>query len=98
MKDAETHATELAQHFGQGESVLGTEKLVRYSLVAGERALAAYAWEDAHAYFQRGLAGRGIAPDDTLPAPLARRAESAPLPIEHQFTTPSDGFVSLVGR
>ena len=38
----------------------GTEKLAKYSLLAGERALAAYAWEEARSHFQRGLAARGI--------------------------------------
>ena len=28
------------------QTVTGTEKLMRYSSVAGERALSAYAWED----------------------------------------------------
>ena len=36
---AETHAAELAHHFAEAEAVLGTEKLVRYSLLAGERVL-----------------------------------------------------------
>ena len=48
--------------------------LVRYSLMAGERALAAYAWEEAHAHFQRGLNARGIALTGTDPAPNAEAA------------------------
>ena len=35
--DAEAHAAELAYHFAQAEPVLGPEKLVSYSLLAGER-------------------------------------------------------------
>ena len=58
--DAEAHSAELAHHFSQAEAVLGTEKLVRYSLSAGERALASYAYEDALTHFERGLAARGI--------------------------------------
>ena len=58
--DAETHASELAHHFGEAEAVLGTEKLVRYSLLAGERALATYAYEDALTHFERGLLARNI--------------------------------------
>ena len=58
--DAEAHAAELAHHFSQAEAVLGPEKLVRYSLPAGERALASYAFEDALAHFERGLVARGI--------------------------------------
>ena len=47
--DIETHASELAYHFAQAEPMLGFEKLVRYSLLAGERALATYAWDEARA-------------------------------------------------
>ena len=39
--DAESHAAELAHHFAQAEAMTGADKLVRYSLLAGERALAA---------------------------------------------------------
>ena len=56
--DAEAHAAELAYHFAQAEPVLGPEKLVRYSLLAGERALAAYAWDEALVQFERGLAAK----------------------------------------
>ncbi|MEE9324565.1 MAG: protein kinase, partial [Dehalococcoidia bacterium] len=52
---AEAHAAELAQHFAEAQEVLGTEKLLRYSLLAGERALTTYAYEEAVAHFQRGL-------------------------------------------
>jgi tetratricopeptide (TPR) repeat protein len=80
--NAEAHAAELAHHFAEAESVLGTEKLVKYSLLAGERALAAYAWEEAQAHFQRGLAakegqspvGAGLA----LPSGGQGAASSAP--------------------
>ncbi len=58
--DAESHAAELARHFGEAEAVLGTEKLVRYSHLAGERVLAHYAWEDALDHFRRGLAAKGL--------------------------------------
>jgi DNA-binding CsgD family transcriptional regulator len=56
--DAEAHAAELAYHFAEAQAVLGLEKLVKYSLLAGERALAAYAWEEAQAHFQRALAAK----------------------------------------
>ena len=58
--DAEAHAAELAHHFAEAEAVLGTEKLVRYSLLAGEGALAAYAFEEALAYFEQALAAKGV--------------------------------------
>ena len=55
-----THAAELAYHFVEAETVTGTEKLVRYSLLAGEQALAAYAWDDALGHFERALAAKGV--------------------------------------
>ena len=62
--NAEIHAAELAHHFAEAQTVLGVDKLVKYSLPAGERALAAYAWEEALGHFQRGLAaGEGQAID-----------------------------------
>jgi tetratricopeptide (TPR) repeat protein len=57
---AEAHAAELAHHFGQAEAMLGSEKVVKYSLLAGEKALGSYAWEEALAHFQRGLTAKGI--------------------------------------
>jgi DNA-binding CsgD family transcriptional regulator/tetratricopeptide (TPR) repeat protein len=67
---AEAHAAELAHHFGQTEAMLGSEKVVKYSLLAGERALAAYAWEEAEAHFQRGLDAKEGQPMDTEKARL----------------------------
>ena len=71
---AEVHAAELAHHFAEAESVLGTEKLVKYSLLAGEKALAAYAWEEAEEHFRRGLTARGVPLAGTEPAPDAEAA------------------------
>ena len=59
--DSETHAAELAHHFGEAQTSTGITKLVRYSLLAGERALAAYAYEDAITHFEGGLVARDIA-------------------------------------
>jgi DNA-binding CsgD family transcriptional regulator len=56
--DAQAHAAELAYHFAEAEAVAGTEKLVHYSYLAGGRALAAYAYEEALAYFQRALTAK----------------------------------------
>ena len=64
-EQAEAHAAELAYHFGQAEAVLGTEKLVKYSLLAGEKALSSYAYEEAMAHFQRGLAAKEGKPMDS---------------------------------
>ncbi|MCI0846596.1 MAG: hypothetical protein J4N33_05690, partial [Chloroflexi bacterium] len=68
--DAEAHAAELARHFADAQTVLGTEKLVRYSLAAGERALATYAHEDALVHFQIGLASKEGRPMDAETAAL----------------------------
>ena len=70
--DAEAHVAELARHFVQAEAMLGPEKVVHYSLPAGEGALGAYAYEEALSHFQRGLAAMGeVAMDSTKAALLA---------------------------
>ena len=58
--NAEAHAAELARHFDEAQTLLGMGKLVRYSLLAGERALTGFAFEEALAHFERGLVSRGI--------------------------------------
>ena len=58
--EADAHAVELAHHFAEAEAVSGGEKLAHYSMLAGERALAAYAWEEALSHFERGLLSRGV--------------------------------------
>ncbi len=67
---ADQHADELAFHFGEAESVLGMAKLVQYALLAGEKALAAYAQADAMSHFQRGLAAKQGQPMDEQTAEL----------------------------
>ena len=58
--EVEAHAAELAHHFAEAGPVLGPEKLVQYSRLAGERALTAYAYEDALTHFEKGLVAREI--------------------------------------
>jgi tetratricopeptide (TPR) repeat protein len=53
---APQRAAELAAHYASAEAVLGNEKLVLYSRLAGEQSLAACALEEALDHFQRGLA------------------------------------------
>ncbi|MFQ6030749.1 MAG: hypothetical protein ACE5Q6_25035, partial [Dehalococcoidia bacterium] len=65
--DVETHAAELAHHFAEAQTVLGTEKLVRYSLLAGQRALGTYAYEEALSHFQRGLQAKSVPLEGTEP-------------------------------
>ena len=67
---AESHAPELAHHFAQAEAVTDSGKLVHYSLLAGERALEGYAWEEALGHFQRALdAKAGQAPHSASSEP-----------------------------
>ena len=66
-EDSEAHAAELAFHFEQAQSMVGTDKLVRYSMLAGQKALDNSAFEDAMAHFQRGVEARqGQEMDDQL--------------------------------
>ena len=58
--DAESHAAELAHHFAEAQTSIGSEKLVRYSNLAGERALAVYAWEEAEVHFKRALEAKQV--------------------------------------
>jgi len=67
-KDSEAHAAELAHHFAEAQTVMGAEKLVHYSLRAGERALASYAWEEAVDHFERALAAKGVPSGGAEPA------------------------------
>lgn len=56
--NVEAHAAELAFHFGEAASLLGSEKLIDYSTMAGAQALTTYAHEDAPAHFQRGMSAK----------------------------------------
>ena len=67
--DAEVHAAELAHHFTQSEAVLGPDKLVQYTSIAGLRALNDYAFEEAFDYLERALAGKGVSSSGTQIAP-----------------------------
>ena len=87
--DAEAHAAE-AHHFAEAQTVLGAEKLVHYSLLAGERALSGFAFEEALAHFERGLMSRDVpltgsqpAPDEGVAALLfgLGQAQAATLPL-----------------
>ena len=62
--EAEAHAAELAHHFAQAEAMLGSDSLIKYSLLAGEKALSNLAFEEANLHFERGLAAKdGMAMD-----------------------------------
>lgn len=74
--EASAHAAELAHHYAQAEAVLGSNKLIEYSLIAGDKALSNYAFEEASEYFELGLTAKGIS---LLGAEKAPDAESAEL-------------------
>ena len=67
---ADRHAAELVTHFSQAETVLGKEKVARYSLMAGRHALEAHAFEDALGHFQRGIDAKADQPMDDESAEL----------------------------
>jgi predicted ATPase len=67
--NAETHASVLAHHFAEAQTILGAGKLVYYSTLAGERALSARAYEEALAHFQRGMTAKGVQSGPTEPPP-----------------------------
>ena len=78
--EADLHASELARHFTESEPVTGPAKLVHYALIAGQQALATYAYEEALALFETALAAKGSAPDDIEIASLLNglgRAQAA---------------------
>jgi DNA-binding CsgD family transcriptional regulator len=68
--DLPTHAAELAVHFAQAEPAHSREKLATYALLAGERALAAFAHEEALLHFERGITAKVGQPMDAEVAAL----------------------------
>jgi tetratricopeptide (TPR) repeat protein len=69
-KEAEAHAAELAFHFAGAEAILGTGKLIRYSILAGEKSLAAHAYEEALQQFERALTAKGVDARDSEAAQI----------------------------
>ena len=51
----EEHAAELLHHFTNAQLLLGDDDIVRYAIVAGNRALSIHAYEEAARCFQTGL-------------------------------------------
>ena len=94
------HAAKLADHFSQAGPGIAEEKLVGYSLMAGEQALAGYAYEDASAHFRRILDARGLdtkggKPQDEVSAGLLfglGRAQVAMLQLEEALGSLSGAF------
>jgi DNA-binding CsgD family transcriptional regulator len=73
--NAGAHASELARHFSEAEAVVSSEKPVYYSLLAGQQALAAHAYEEALVLFQQGLKAKGVALTGMAPAGDVEAAE-----------------------
>ena len=69
-EEAGAHASELAFHFAEAQTILGTEKLVRFSILAGKRALGVHAHDEALTHFQTGLAGKEGRPMDAETAAI----------------------------
>jgi tetratricopeptide (TPR) repeat protein len=67
---ADAHAAELVHHFSEAEAVLGNEKLVEYGILAGDRALATFAYEEAVGHFQRALSFKEGEPVDAVMASI----------------------------
>jgi DNA-binding SARP family transcriptional activator len=93
-EDSDQHAAELAHHFAQAQTLLGPDKVVRYSLIAGESALAASAHEQALAHFERALAAKDGADFDDETAALyfgLGRAQLGALP-RYELAPASDSL------
>ncbi len=58
--DAEDHAAELAEHFAEAETVLGTKKLIEYHVAAGQQALDSHAYDRAFGYLTSALERHNI--------------------------------------
>ena len=77
------HAGELAYHFAGAQTVLGSEKLVYFSSIAGEQAIETFSYEQVMVHFDNVLAAKeGLAVDSERAAALfgLGRAQTAVLP------------------
>ena len=79
--EVQSHAAELAHHYGEAETVLGPAKLVHYSALAGETALAEHALEQALAHFERALVAKGDQTVDDEMAAILLGLGRAQLPM-----------------
>jgi DNA-binding SARP family transcriptional activator len=91
---ADDHAAELVHHFAEAEAALGSSKLVHFSLVAGERALAVRAYEQALGYFEGALMAKQDEPLDTETAALLFGLGRAQLAILERHEL-EDGVANL---
>ena len=61
---------ELVRHYSEAEALVGSEKLVKYLILAGEQALNTYAYEEALEYFRQALSANGDTRSDDLLASI----------------------------
>ena len=83
LADLNLHAAELAYHFTEARAVTGEERVVEYSLIAGENALESFSYEQALLHFRRVLDSKeGQTVDGEMAQALfgLGRAQSATLP------------------
>ena len=66
----EDYAADLAAHAARAELLVGSATLVKYSRMAGERKVAAHAFEDALPHFERAWRGRNPLPLDAEAAAI----------------------------
>ena len=84
---ADSRATEIAFHLRHGQPVSDPRKLIQYSIVAGNNALAAFAWEDARLHFETALNAKGSI-EDTETAEALLGLEKATTPMSTAIGTP----------
>lgn len=74
---AAEHAAEIAAHCSESSSLLGSQKVAHYSLLAGRQAETLYSWSAAVGHYRRGLEAReGSELDDEKAGLLAGMARS----------------------
>ena len=87
--DIDSYAVDLSYHASEAEAMIGPEKVVRYSLKAGNKALFTYAWEDAARQFERVISAKevGVCDGEFAAARFGLgRAQAALLPEAHLQT------------
>ena len=55
---------ELVRHYSEAEALVGSDKLIKYLILAGEQALSTYAYEEALEFFRRALEAQGTSEPD----------------------------------
>ena len=68
------HAAEPAHHYSEALAVTDSSRSVHYSLMAGQRALVAYAYQEALSHFKRGMQAKGVPLEGTEPVSDAEEA------------------------